>query len=82
MQDQAQLEGEIARLRTHLGHLEAHRPPRRIRRATRLVIEAVFLAVVALGVWYAQLGTAAIFTLMAVAWIVVAVIEWVSWRRE
>ena len=81
-QDQARLESEIARLRTHLGHLEAHRPPRRIGRATRLVIEAVFLAVVAVGVWYAQLGTGAIFALMAVAWIVVAVIEWVSWRRE
>jgi excisionase family DNA binding protein len=82
MQDQAQLESEIARLRTHLAHLEAHRPPRRIGRATRLVIEAVFLAVVAVGVWYAQLSTGAIFALMAVAWIVVAVIEWVSWRRE
>ena len=82
VQDQAQLESEIARLRTHLGHLEAHRPPRRIGRATRLVFEAVFLAVVAVGVWYAQLGTGAIFALMAVAWIVVAVIEWVSWRRE
>ena len=81
-QDQARLESEIARLRTHLGHLEAHRPPRRIGRAPRLVIEAVFLAVVAVGVWYAQLGTGAIFALMAVAWIVVAVIEWVSWRRE
>jgi Helix-turn-helix domain len=76
------LESEIARLRTHLAHLEAHRPPRRIGRATRLVIEAVFLAVVAVGVWYAQLSTGAIFALMAVAWIVVAVIEWVSWRRE
>jgi excisionase family DNA binding protein len=82
VQGQAQLEGEIARLRTHLGHLEAHRPPRRIGRATRLVFEAVFLAVVAVGVWYAELGTGAIFALMAVAWIVVAVIEWVSWRRE
>jgi hypothetical protein len=81
-QDQAQLETEIARLRTHLAHLEAHRPPRRIGRATRLVIEAVFLAVVAAGAWYAQLSTTAIFALMAVAWIVVAVIEWVSWRRE
>lgn len=81
-QDQAQLEGEIARLRSHLGQLEAHRPPRGIGRATRLVIEAVFLAVVAVGLWYAQLGTAAIFALMTVAWIVVAVIEWVSWRRE
>jgi excisionase family DNA binding protein len=81
-QDQAQLEGEIARLRSYLGQLEARQPPRRIGRATRLVIEAVFLAVVAVGVWYAELGTAAIFALMAVAWIVVAVIEWVSWRRE
>jgi Helix-turn-helix domain len=82
VQDQNQLEGEIALLRAHLGQLEAHRQPIRIGRATRLVIEAVFLAVVAVGVWYAQLSTAAIFALMAVAWIVVAVIEWVSWRRE
>lgn len=56
--------------------------PRRIGRAMRLVIEALFLAVVAAGVWYAQLSTGAIFALMAAAWIVVAVIEWVSWRRE
>jgi hypothetical protein len=81
-QDQAQLEDEIARLRSHLAQHEARRLPRRIGRALRLVIEAVFLAVVAAGVWYAQLGTGAIFALMAVAWIVVAVIEWVSWRRE
>ena len=82
LQDQAQFESEIARLRSHLGQLESYRSPRRLGRATRLVLEAVFLAVVAVGVWYAQLGTAAIFALMAVAWIVVAVIEWVSWRRE
>ena len=81
-QDQAQLEDEIVRLRSHLAQFEAHRLPRRIGRAMRLVIEAVFLAVVAAGVWYAQLGTGAIFALMAVAWIIVAVIEWVSWRRE
>jgi hypothetical protein len=82
LQDQAQLEDEIARLRSHLAQFEAHRLPTRIGRALRLVIEAVFLAVVAAGVWYAQLSTGAIFALMAVAWIVVAVIEWVSWRRE
>ena len=82
LQDQAQLEDEIARLRSHLAQSEADRLPRRIGRAMRLVIEAVFLAVVATAVWYAQLSTGAIFALMAVAWIVVAVIEWVSWRRE
>jgi hypothetical protein len=81
-QDQAQLEGEIARLRSHLTELEARRPPRRLGRATRLTVEAAFIAAVAVGVWYASLGTAAIFAFMAAAWIVVAVIESVSWRRD
>lgn len=80
--DQAQLEGEIARLRAHLAQLEARRPPRRLGRATRLAAEAVFIGAVAVGVWYADLGTAAIFSFMAAAWIVVAVIESVSWRRD
>jgi len=81
-QDQAQLEGEIARLRSHLADLEARRPPRRLGRAARLTVEAAFIAAVAVGVWYADLGTAAIFAFMAVTWIVVAVIESVSWRRD
>jgi hypothetical protein len=80
-QPQAQLEDEITRLRSHLTQLEA-RPPRRLGRAPRLALEAVFLAVVAIGVWYAELGTAAIFGLMTAAWIVVAIIEWVSWQRD
>jgi hypothetical protein len=81
-QDQAQLEGEIARLRTHLAELEARRPRRRLGRATRLAVEAAFIAAVAVGVWFADLGNAAIFAFMAAAWIVVAVIESVSWRRD
>jgi len=79
---QDQLEGEIARLRSHLAELEARRPPRRLGRATRLTVEAAFIAAVAVGVWYASLGTAAIFAFMAAAWIVVAVIESVSWRKD
>jgi excisionase family DNA binding protein len=81
-QDQTQLEGEIARLRSHLADLEARRPPRRLGRAARLTVEAAFIAAVAVGVWYADLGTAAIFAFMAATWIVVAVIESVSWRRD
>ena len=81
-QDQVQLEGEIARLRSHLADLEARRPPRRLGRAARLTVEAAFIAAVAVGVWYADLGTAAIFAFMAATWIVVAVIESVSWRRD
>jgi excisionase family DNA binding protein len=81
-QDQAQLESEIERLRSHLAALEASRPPRRLGRATRLTVEAAFIAAVAVGVWYADLGTAAIFAFMAATWIVVAVIESVSWRRD
>jgi hypothetical protein len=81
-QDEGQLEGEIARLRAHLAQLEARRPRRRLGRVTRLVVETVFIAAVAVGVWYADLGTAAIFAFMAAAWIVVAVIESVSWHRD
>jgi excisionase family DNA binding protein len=81
-QDQAQLEGEIARLQSHLAALEAQRPPRRIGRATRLALEAAFVIGVAVAVWFADLGTPAIFAFMAAAWIVVAVVESVSWRRD
>jgi excisionase family DNA binding protein len=81
-QDEPQLEGEIARLRAHLAQLEARRPRRRLGRVTRLVVETVFIAAVAVGVWYADLGTGAIFAFMAAAWIVVAVIESVSWHRD
>jgi excisionase family DNA binding protein len=81
-QDQAQLEGEIARLRSYLSDLEARRQPRRLGRAARLTLEAAFIAAVAFVVWFADLSTAAIFAFMAAAWIVVAVIESVSWRRD
>jgi excisionase family DNA binding protein len=81
-QDERQLEGEIARLRAHLAQLEARRPRRRVGRVARLVVETVFIAAVAVGVWYADLGTAAIFAFMAAAWIVVAVVESVSWHRD
>jgi hypothetical protein len=71
---QDQLEGEIARLRSHLADLEARRPPRRLGRAARLTVEAAFIAAVAVGVWYADLGTAAIFAFMSATCIVLAVI--------
>ena len=81
-QDEGQLESEIARLRATLAQLEARRPRRRLGRVERLTVETIFIAAVAVGVWYADLGTAAIFAFMAAAWIVVAVIESVSWHRD
>jgi hypothetical protein len=81
-QGQAQLEDEIAHLRSYLAQLEASRPPWRLGRAPRLALEAVFIAAVAVCVWYARLGIEAIFAFMAAAWIIVAVIESISWRRD
>jgi excisionase family DNA binding protein len=52
------------------------------RRGTRLVVEVVFLVAVAAGVWLAEFELPVILGVMAFAWIVVAAVEWMSWRQE
>jgi excisionase family DNA binding protein len=55
-------------------------PPRtfRLSRAWRFALEAAFIVVVAVIAWQADLPTAAIAVAMALAWTLVAVVEWVS----
>jgi excisionase family DNA binding protein len=79
---QAQLEHEAmlaaGRQAVHPSGME-----RRIfRRGTRLVLEVVFLVAVAAGVWFADFELPVILGVMAFAWIVVAAVEWMSWRQE
>ena len=59
-------------------------PPRRFRlsRTTRFVLEAGFIVAVALIVWRATLPIPAIAVAMALAWTLVAVVEWVSSERS
>jgi excisionase family DNA binding protein len=63
----------------------APRPvPRRSRRFTRtirFVVEALFIISVAVIAWQAELPTPAIFVAMALAWTLVAAIEWLSSER-
>jgi excisionase family DNA binding protein len=58
-------------------------PPRtfRLSRTWRFVLEAAFIVVVAVIVWQADLPTPAIAVAMALAWTLVAVVEWVSSER-
>ncbi len=57
------------------------RRPRRFVRTIRFVVEALFIVAVAVIAWQADLPTPAIFVAMAVAWTLVAVIEWFSSER-
>jgi excisionase family DNA binding protein len=59
----------------------AKRRPRRYVRTIRFVVEALFIVAVAVIAWQAELPTPAIFVAMAVAWTLVAVIEWFSSER-
>jgi excisionase family DNA binding protein len=58
----------------------AARPQRSGGRIARFLLEAVFLVGVALGAWQVGLSPLAIGTAMAVAWVVVAVVEWAASR--
>ena len=58
-------------------------PPRtfRLSRTKRFALEAAFIVAVAVIVWQAELPTPAIAVAMALAWTLVAVVEWVSSER-
>jgi hypothetical protein len=57
------------------------RPAFRLSRPLRFTLEAAFIVAVAVIVWQADLPTPAIAVAMAVAWTLVAVVEWVSSER-
>jgi hypothetical protein len=50
--------------------------------APRFAVEVAFLALLALAVGLAELATPWIVAVMAVGWLLVAVIEWLAWRGE
>jgi excisionase family DNA binding protein len=77
-----QVEPEIANLRARLAALEGARQGAVWGRGTRFAVEAVFIAAVAVTVWLASLDPPTIFGFMALAWLIVAVVEWLSWRQE
>jgi excisionase family DNA binding protein len=53
----------------------------RLSRTMRFALEAAFIVAVAVVVWRAELSVAAIAVAMALAWTLVAVVEWVSSER-
>lgn len=55
--------------------------PVRLSRTKRFVLEAAFIVAVAVIAWQAQLPTPAIAVAMALAWTLVAVVEWFSSDR-
>ena len=55
--------------------------PARFTRTKRFVLEAAFIVAVAIIAWQAQLPVAAIAVAMALAWTLVAVVEWFSSER-
>jgi hypothetical protein len=52
------------------------------RRGTRFVLEALFLAALAIGLALAKLHALEIVGAMVLGWIVVAALEWAAWRGE
>jgi excisionase family DNA binding protein len=60
----------------------AYSPPRRLGRTTRFVLEAIFIVVVAVAAWQADLEGATLAATMAAAWVIVAVTEALSFRRR
>ena len=55
--------------------------PARFSRTKRFLVEAAFIVAVAVIVWQAELPVAAIAVAMALAWTLVAVVEWFSSER-
>ena len=59
------------------------RPRRRAaHRIARFLLEAIFIVVVAVAAWQADLDPLAIGGAMAVTWVVVAIVEFFAARRE
>jgi len=52
------------------------------RRGARFLLEVAFLAALAAGLAFAQLDRAEIVGLMLLGWLLVAAIEWASWRTR
>jgi len=50
--------------------------------AARFAVEVAFLALLALAVGLAELGTPWIVLVMIVGWVLVALVEWLAWRAE
>src|SRR3954449_8942772 len=48
----------------------------------RFILEAAFLLLLAVGTGLADLSTRTIVIVMAVAWALVAAIEWIAWRER
>lgn len=48
----------------------------------RFAAEIAFLALLALAVGLAELATPWIVVVMAIGWVLVALIEWLAWRSE
>ena len=48
----------------------------------RFAAEVAFLGLLALAVGLAELATPWIIAVMAVGWLLVAVVEWLAWRSE
>ena len=49
--------------------------------AARLLAEVIFLVAVSVGLWLAELRPRIVFAAMALAWLLVALVEWLSWRH-
>lgn len=52
------------------------------RRGSRFLLEVLFLAALAAALTFADLSAATVVGAMLVGWLVVAALEWVSWRGE
>ena len=70
------------RKRAGHGHLLAKDQPVLDRRGSRFVLEVLFLAALAAGLTLAKLRPLEIVGVMALGWLVVALLEWAAWRGE
>ena len=52
------------------------------RQGSRFALEVLFLAALAAGLALAKLSTPEIIGVMALGWLVVALLEWAAWRGE
>lgn len=50
--------------------------------APRLLVEFVFLGLLALAAGLAELSTAWIVAIMTLGWLLVVLVEWLAWRGE
>ena len=73
---------DVAELRARIAQLETEKRSTRLGRGMRFAVEALFIGAVAAVAWRLELEPLAVAGVMALAWTIVALTEWISWAQR